>query len=1281
MISVLYVDDEPGLLEIARIFLEASGEFTVTTTTSAENSLELLSTQSFDAIISDYLMPKIDGIAFLKTVREQYDDTPFILFTGRGREEIVIDAINNGADFYLQKGGDPKSQFAELAHKIRQAVRRREAERELRQSEARYRSVVNDQTEMIVRFTTDGTITFTNEAYRLYFVPKLGLDEIAGKNIRDLMQIANYETVENFLGSLTPETPIREMERKVTGSDGETYWQLWSVRAIFDKMGKTGEYQVVGKDISGQKRATAALADSESRLRSFIETTREAVSLIDEKGMVVEWNTATEQISGIKKEEALGRPLWDLTVRMLPHEQRTEDRRAAIEKSLRTMLQTGIPPFEGSCIVEAERPDGTRIFTRQVIFPMRTGKGFRFGSISEDVTREKRSEDAVRESETRFREFADLLPQMVFELDRDFRVTWANQHAFATLGFTSEEIDQGINARSFIVSTDLKTAQEDVTKFLSGMPLGAREFTAVRKDKSSFPALVYSAPVYRNGILCGFRGVAVDISDRKLMEDALRLSEEKFRGIAERSSDLILILNKEMSPVYVSPSVQLMLGFAPEELLGKTPEFAMATIFSETGPALMEAVKATMSGQVVENIELQLSRKDKTPVIVSMFAVPVLRDGILDGVQVSMRDITEQVVTQSALKAIIGSMVGTTGYDSLWKIAENVSSWLGADCVMVGEIQPDDDTVKVLSMILDGKQVNDFIYHLKGTPCENVKEKGFCHYPDDAVRLFPDSKDLVELNIRGYLGTPLKKSEGTVIGILCALFRHPFPSSMAVKEIMEIIATKAGAEIERSQIERALRGSEAKFRSFVENASEIVFSLTPEGLFSYISPNCTELLGYDPGDVIGKPSSVFIHPDDYPRNRELFRQSVRTGKKTRGLEYRVQHNDGSWRWYSQSISPVYNDGGNVIAVNGICHDITNRKLAEAELQNSQYLLSEAMNMAHMADWELDVLTGVFTFNDRFYALYGTTAEREGGYQMPADVYTREFTHPDDRHMVGEEIEKALSTPDSGYFALREHRIIRRDGEVRTIIVRIRVTKDAEGRTIKTHGANQDITDRKKAEEALIQANNKLNLLSGITRHDINNQLMALNGFVSLLKHNVTEASYTGYFSRITEASRNIAEMIEFTKEYEMIGTGARIWQDLTSVINTAGKGIIPEKIQVKNGLDPTTEVFADPMLEKVFFNLIDNAVRHGERVTEIRVSPRQSGKDLVVVWEDNGIGIAADEKEWIFERGFGKNTGLGMFLVREILSLTGITIAETGEPGVGARFEITVPHGSWRITR
>jgi len=103
------------------------------------------------------------------------------------------------------------------------------------------------------------------------------------------------------------------------------------------------------------------------------------------------------------------------------------------------------------------------------------------------------------------------------------------------------------------------------------------------------------------------------------------------------------------------------------------------------------------------------------------------------------------------------------------------------------------------------------------------------------------------------------------------------------------------------------------------------------------------------------------------------------------------------------------------------------------------------------------------------------------------------------------------------------------------------------------------------------------------------------------------------------------------------------------------------------------------MIVKVFYNLMDNAVRYGGKITTIRFSVEERDEDLVIVCEDDGDGVPADEKEKIFERGFGKNTGLGLFLAREILDITGITISESGEPGTGARFEMTVPEGSYRM--
>ncbi|MFA5376238.1 MAG: MASE3 domain-containing protein [Dehalococcoidia bacterium] len=227
----------------------------------------------------------------------------------------------------------------------------------------------------------------------------------------------------------------------------------------------------------------------------------------------------------------------------------------------------------------------------------------------------------------------------------------------------------------------------------------------------------------------------------------------------------------------------------------------------------------------------------------------------------------------------------------------------------------------------------------------------------------------------------------------------------------------------------------------------------------------------------------------------------------------------------------------------------------------------------------------------------------------------------------------------------------------------------------------DITDRKQAEEALRQANKQLNLLSSITRHDILNQLMALKGYLEL-SHEVIDKPETliEYITKGETAANTIERQITFTKVYQELGAAAPAWQNVDASINKAVTGLPMRAVHVE--VDPKDpEIFADPLFEKVFYNLIDNAFRYGgEGMKTIRVSSQESDAHLTLLCEDDGVGIPAEDKKKLFTKGFGKNTGLGLFLSREILAITGIMITENGVPGNGARFEITVPKGAWRYT-
>ena len=269
MISVLYVDDEEVLLELGKLFLEKSGQFRVDTVTSVHEAFRLMKSSSYEAIVSDYQMPDMDGIAFLKAIRVEFPDLPFIIFTGKGREEVVIEAFDNGADFYLQKGGKPTPQFLELGHKITAAVRRRQAEKALQESEMHYRNVVEDQTEFISRFLPDCTHVFVNEAYCRYFNKKR--EEILGKKFRPDIPQEDRNLVKKYFLCLTKENPIATIDHRIIMPDGEIRWQRWSDRAIFNDRGALIQYQSVGRDITETKRTEEELRIINGELQSAYE--------------------------------------------------------------------------------------------------------------------------------------------------------------------------------------------------------------------------------------------------------------------------------------------------------------------------------------------------------------------------------------------------------------------------------------------------------------------------------------------------------------------------------------------------------------------------------------------------------------------------------------------------------------------------------------------------------------------------------------------------------------------------------------------------------------------------------------------------------------------------------------------------------------------------------------------------------------------------------------------------------------------------------------------------
>ena len=379
--------------------------------------------------------------------------------------------------------------------------------------------------------------------------------------------------------------------------------------------------------------------------------------------------------------------------------------------------------------------------------------------------------------------------------------------------------------------------------------------------------------------------------------------------------------------------------------------------------------------------------------------------------------------------------------------------------------------------------------------------------------------------------------------------------------------------------------------------------------------------------------------------------------------YQDEHHPETWResWVYRLAS------GEVIC---IYRDVTKQKLAEKELISAHERLLDAHRLAHIGTWDWEMENDTVIWSEELYNIAGRDPS------LPAPTYAEHplVYSPASWERLSEAVNFALSTGEPYNLELE---LIRPDGSLRTINAFGGVKCDGNGKIIGLHGTLQDITERKQAELAICiqEANKKLNLLASITRPDIKNKVITIQGFLKFALKRTAIEEIRPLLLKIAESANAIEHQIDFTKDYQNLGVKSPQWLDFSTLVALAGNPPLEILNETRN-----LQIFADPLFEKVLYNLVDNTIKHGETATKIKASLITGLNNIRIIWEDNGVGIPACDKDKIFDRGFGKNTGLGLFLIREIVSITGITISEIGEPGKGAKFEMVVPDGKWRFT-
>ncbi|HII99612.1 MAG TPA: PAS domain S-box protein [Methanoregula sp.] len=721
---------------------------------------------------------------------------------------------------------------------------------------------------------------------------------------------------------------------------------------------------------------------------------------------------------------------------------------------------------------------------------------------------------------------------------------------------------------------------------------------------------------------------ARDITHHREAEDALRQSEEKYRTILNNIQDVYYRSDREGNLIMASPSILPLLGYQSlDELLGKnfgTDIWA----FPERREAFLDLIKK--EGEV-KDFEVSLRRSDGGLVIVSTSSHFYSgQDGKPGGIEGIFHDITAVRNADQQMQLLAGLM----------------------------EISPASITVHAD----DGR----FLYANQRT----FELHGYTREEFLALNLHELDVPASEERINERIDTLKQTGEASFDVEHYRKDGSRIPLHVAIRLIhwnaQDAILSVATDLSERKKAEQALHDMERLYRIIVDNSHDVIYTLKPDGTLTFISRSWSVCLGHDQGEVLGKSFREFVHPEDIPACEDFLARTISSCKAQPGIEYRVFHKDGTIHWYRTTLMPVIDDTGAVTTLVGNALDFTGYRLAEEALRKSEARYRSVIEKIQDAFIRSDQKGKLIMASPSAATLFG--------YDVPEEILERSITsfyqRPEIWPGLIEKMEQEKELVDQNI------EFMRKDGTTFWGSVNAHFVYNAEGEPDGVECSIHDVSEYRAMEQAIREANRKLSLLNSITRHDVANQLTILQGFARIAAQRKGDPVVEDYLKKILAASDTIARQIEFTRTYQELGIQAPSWIPVEAVIERVASQVPIRFSKTCAGI----EVFSDPMLERVFFNLVENARRHGGRVTGITIRCEREPDGLLVIVEDNGIGIPLGEKEKIFTRGYGKNTGLGLFLAREILSITNISIRETGIEGRGARFEMLVPKNAFRVT-
>lgn len=882
------------------------------------------------------------------------------------------------------------------------------AERALKESEARYRAIVEDQAELITRFLPDLTLTFVNEACARFF--NKSREELLGKSFLFYIPEEDQARVVKLISCLSRDNPVATLEHRVLLANGETAWQQWTNRAIFDGRGQVVEYQSVGRDITARRLAEEALRDSEERYRALFQNNHAAMLLIDPaSGAIVDANPAAANFYGYTRDQLTAKKITDINVlseeqvfQAMARAQGGQQNHFFFQHCLSDGAVRHVEVFSGPI----------RIHDRELLY-----------SIVHDVTARSRAEEALRQARDALQTLVQTLPLAIVALDRDLMVTAWNPAAQRIFGWTENEV---LGRKIPLIPKDQWTEFAAMIKWeLKGERQSDVELRRLRKDGSLVDVCLWTAPLRdARGEVSGSLGIFADITARREAEAKLKASEASYRTIFNAVNDAIAVVDLETGNFLdVNQRWCEMTGFTPREARGlkvsalcvdDDPEYSPAAVMNKIRQAIRKGPQV---------FQWQAKTKEGRRHWVEVNLTRTYING-QDRLLAVMRDISERRQAEEALKA------SEAKYRTLVEQVPAITYVAALDDVTTHiYISPQIETL--LGWTQDEWLANP----------DSFKE-----------RLHPEDRDRVlsELILSYSQGGPfaseyrLRSKSGQVVWVR--------DESRAVYDADGLPLYMQGVALDitdRKQAEEALLEASGKLRALVQASPLAIIALDDQGRIMSWNPAAERIFGWRPQEVMGRPLP-FIPKAKKKEYRKFF-QRVLQGETLEGVELRRIRKDNVLIDVSLAAAPLYDAEGNVAGVMGVLEDITGRKHAEEELRRQ----AELLDLAHDAIVVRDQEDRIIFWNRGATETYGwekTEAQGKGIHDLLKTAFPQPWG----------DIQAELLQHGQWQGEI-EHTT--RDGRRLVVASRWVLRRDSQDQPLATLEINRDITMHRRAEAA------------------------------------------------------------------------------------------------------------------------------------------------------------------------------------------------------------------------